>query len=503
MKNLFLLLFFPLTLFSQNDSLKHDYIWLTGYGSWDGSITQGGTVIDFHMSPPDVYYEYREQDFNISGTTMCDAEGNLIFSCDAAKVYNALNEVMINGYGINPDVTVVQDRIRQGMLSIPVPGNDSLFYMLHSERHFTELLDGNPGFVHKTYYTVIDMHNNEDNANLGTVLEKNIPLIEGDTLVSGRLTATRHANGRDWWVLQQQYGTNKFYRFLINPNGIIEQELLYAGLNPLYGTSGVGQSVFSPNGTKYAYFNSWDAQYPAHLDFYDFDRCGGTLSNFERIILQDSDERPQGIAISPNSRYAYLGTTLNYYQIDLEQFPLELTLIEPRELEKSGPFTAQLAPNGKIYFENRTYHPYMHVIHNPDLPAAECNLEQEGFELATYNNGTMPNHPNYRLGRLIGSPCDTVYTETSTTHEVMLLYDTKISPNPTAGLTLLETAQNLPADCRLHLYDQAGRNLLTEKLQAGSSKYRLDLGSVPKGLYFYELQYAGGIIGRGKLVIVR
>ncbi|MBL0074056.1 MAG: hypothetical protein IPP34_20565 [Bacteroidetes bacterium] len=45
------------------------------------------------------------------------------------------------------------------------------------------------------------------NGGLGSVILKNYPIIS-DTLNCGKITATRHANGRDWWVVCHRVNTN-------------------------------------------------------------------------------------------------------------------------------------------------------------------------------------------------------------------------------------------------------------------------------------------------------
>jgi hypothetical protein len=50
----------------------------------------------------------------------------------------------------------------------------------------------------------------------------------------------------------------------------------------------------------------------------------------------------------------------------------------------------------------------LHVIHSPDEPGEACQYQQHGITLPTYNSKSIPNHPNYRLGPLDGSPCDTL-----------------------------------------------------------------------------------------------
>jgi hypothetical protein len=50
----------------------------------------------------------------------------------------------------------------------------------------------------------------------------------------------------------------------------------------------------------------------------------------------------------------------------------------------------------------------MHVIHHPNQECPDCFIEQHGIELPTYNTYSIPNQPNYRLGPIDGSPCDTL-----------------------------------------------------------------------------------------------
>ena len=54
------------------------------------------------------------------------------------------------------------------------------------------------------------------------------------------------------------------------------------------------------------------------------------------------------------------------------------------------------------------HHHHHHIIHNPNERGTAANVEQHGLQLATFNDWSVPNHPNYRLKALIGSPCDTI-----------------------------------------------------------------------------------------------
>jgi PKD repeat protein len=51
---------------------------------------------------------------------------------------------------------------------------------------------------------------------------------------------------------------------------------------------------------------------------------------------------------------------------------------------------------------------YLHVINEPDSLGLACEVCQHCVELPSVNSFSMPNFPNYRLGHLEGSPCDTL-----------------------------------------------------------------------------------------------
>ncbi|MBL0340606.1 MAG: hypothetical protein IPP71_06630 [Bacteroidetes bacterium] len=49
---------------------------------------------------------------------------------------------------------------------------------------------------------------------------KNVNAIN-DTLVYGRITGVKHANGRDWWILVHHYNDDEYYSILVTPTGIL------------------------------------------------------------------------------------------------------------------------------------------------------------------------------------------------------------------------------------------------------------------------------------------
>jgi hypothetical protein len=198
-----------LTLSAQG---KHDFNWLLGTPSTHPELFFGGNHIGFSDGNPKVDY------FNIpcdmwSPAVMSDENGGLLFYTNGCAIYNKHHEVMENGGSLNEGW--VQDYFcdmenagypgYHSQLALPWPGRPgeyALFHMRVSEQYVTTDL----------LYTRLDM---AANGGLGKVLEKNQVLLL-DTF-SRSLAATRHANGRDWWLLAARDTTSIYHTFLFGP----------------------------------------------------------------------------------------------------------------------------------------------------------------------------------------------------------------------------------------------------------------------------------------------
>jgi len=71
-------------------------------------------------------------------------------------------------------------------------------------------------------------------------------------------------------------------------------------------------------------------------------------------------------------------------------------------------FLAQLAPDGKVYLSCTNGTRWLHIINNPNGQGDACEFAQRGIHLPTVNFTSLPNFPNYRLGPLDSSACDTL-----------------------------------------------------------------------------------------------
>jgi len=248
-----------------------------------------------------------------------------------------------------------------------------------------------------------------------------------------------------------------------------------------------GQVCFSPAGSKYAYY--WGVE---DLEILDFDRCTGLFSNPVFIPIDD-DNANAGVAFSPNSRYLYVSSASDCYQYDTEATDIAASMVHIAQWDgfysPAPPFAtgfenAQLANDGKVYFGtgNSTFH--LHVIHNPDVGGLGCNMEQHGVELPVWFSNSLANHPNYHLGPVDGSVCDslgiTVGLTPNPSHGesgVIRAY-----PNPSNGACTLNYPSVGQAGV-LEVRDLSGRLVLHERLPPWSQVRALDLGGASAGLY--------------------
>ncbi|MBL7797708.1 MAG: PKD domain-containing protein [Saprospiraceae bacterium] len=313
---------------------------------------------------------------------------------------------MENGKNLNEKVNsnyyLSASTIPKGSVFIPFPDKPDSILLLYASLLFLEgdglILDVCSG----------DMSGAIISKGLELVIDRRLAIIENDTLIRGNVIPCRHANGRDWWLLSFKRNTKKYHRILIDPDGFHPLEIGEVSLPVI---NGANTACFSPDGTRFAVYNTISQTVGSYLDIFDFDRCTGTLSN----QIQIHGERGfGGLAFSPNSRYLYHNKQTLAHQYDL----WAADILQSRQVVAiydgfQDPFSTtlymlQLAPDGKIYGSATNGTRYLHVIHNPDEAGTDCQYQQHGIQLLKYNDFSLPNFPHYRLGPLDGSPCDTL-----------------------------------------------------------------------------------------------
>jgi hypothetical protein len=390
---------------------KHDAKWLFGYRISQPHPEWGGGGVDFINEPPTAYEQEREMNLNVTVASICDSMGNLLFYTNGAWIANFTHEMMENGDSLNPGQITWNNynsglTVSQRHIILPMPGNPGKYYLFHERIDYHDVL---VLAVNPCYYTVIDMNQNNG---LGKVLEKNVVIVNEPEKTLGKITAVKHANGRDWWVLFPEKAKNVFYRFLFSPNGVEDLQVLT--ISPPYPFPLIHSNAFiafSPDGRKLA---RYEIQHGLYL--YDFDRCTGLLSDNPLFVSIPDTELGGGVAFSPGGRFVYMLSSTFVLQADTWASNIAASLdtvavwdgfTDPFGLSTTF-FAMQPGPDGRIYFNTNNATRYLHVIERPNLKGGSCRVIQRGVQLPTYNRFTSPHFPNYRLGPLDGSPCDTL-----------------------------------------------------------------------------------------------
>ncbi len=399
-----LILFFALPVFAQ----KQDFNWFIGYQG--GTSEYGILSMDFNDGnfklKKDTIFKIDYCDNNVA---ISNGDGNFLAAFNGLRIYDNSRKIMKNGdslwYETLPHLTgYSDDDLPQGGLFLPWPEHPDSVLLFYASQGLAYLPSGIDLTCFNIFYSLIDFTKNDG---LGTVQERRGMVID-DTIQYGRLTATRHANGRDWWILVNERSSNSYYRILLDPKGIHVLDKQTIGI-PI--KDGLGLACFSPDGRFYAVKNAISADDGHYIDIYSFDRCTGYLSNHHQFHY--FGPAVGGVAFSPNSRYLYASFYYYVYQYDMYSSNIDSTRVLVGEYEPAPGIPAsfyvmQLAPDNKIYMCGTSSILFLHVIHNPDEYGLACNFQQKAIPLPTYNGSCVSFSPNFRLGPLDGSDCDTL-----------------------------------------------------------------------------------------------
>jgi hypothetical protein len=521
---LYLLLLPPLILSAQ---LKHDHTWIIGYGVNVPSPPQeyGGMKLSF--SNDSVSIELVNLNSKAPTGVANDAEGNFQFYTSGCSIYDPSFQIMDNGYDINNGTNefcweelLGDQAIRSGTVVLPVPDYPQRYVVLYLVLNIV-----NNGFtVHdRMMLAEVDMSYNNG---LGRVTRKNELLI-ADSLVDA-VSAVRHANGRDWWVVVPRGTGREFWTILINPQGVqapvlqslplpytpftltaiveIEQPPYYAEIpiDEYRLEAGNTQSGFSPDGRRFCRLVK-----EQEVEIYDFDRCTGSFS-LRRLAPIPHFNYPMGgncpamgMAISPNSRYLYFNNNEELYQMDISDdsvdtaYPLLIDAYDgylQNNFFASNFFQMRTAPDGKIYMTSGNGVRSLHVINKPNEPGMACQFVQRGLELPRWQSWTINYFPNFNLGPEIGSVCDSLPSSTTVPKQVLAV---NIQPNPAQDVIRVSFDQ--PFDGLLQVHNIAGV-LLREYPCAALSNLSVATDSWPNGVYILQL-IAGKQVFTQKVVV--
>jgi PKD repeat protein len=311
--------------------------------------------------------------------SIANPDGQLMFYTDGRYVFNQVHDTMDNGKGLKGDFGSTQSAI-----IVPKPQEPNIYYV------FTVPELGNPVGLN---YSVVDM---SYNGGLGKVTQKNVFLT---TPVTEKVTAMKHANNEDVWVITHKWrtfqvwgGDTAFYpsdtilAYLVTSQGVSPTPVISTVGAKLggYMHNTVGYLKGSPGGDKLA----MAVFYSNFYQMFDFNAETGIVSN---PITFPGFYRGYGLEFSPNSRYLYVSEqdpqasdTMYISQFDL--YAGDTNAIKNSKVRVGtttneaaiGRGALQVAPDQKIYI-TRAEMPRMAVINNPNLKGVECGFVSDGL----------------------------------------------------------------------------------------------------------------------------
>jgi len=466
-------------------SQKYDSFWILGFGDEDKKSEC--TYLDFGVIPPVVNTLLYPKGFSAGDATqvLSDSMGNLICYTNGCDIVNKKHEYMLNGDSLNIGEPwagghIYCDQVgyqaMQSLLFLPYPAHENQYVLVHlnqrkKERYPDELL-----------YTVIDAAGDHGD---GAVTDK-ARFVHGAEYADA-LTAVKHGNGRDWWIVAPVRLSNTYHIFLLSPQGISQPKVQSIGDAGLYNFA--CQAVFSPDGTQYARH----APYYGKAQILSFDRCAGEFCcprNISYPVKDSTNVIAGGLAFSPNSRLLYISITIEMFQFDTWSNGSGLLKIGDYDGFKSPHFSTLffqqvLAPDGKIYMGTINGNDVLHIVHAPDRLGLACRFEQHTLKLPTQYGSAMPNFPHYRLYDLRGSICDSLGIDTpggGDTTWAIRKDRIQVWPSPADQVVTV----SIPPDAvgPLRVYNVLGQLMYELSSVRGSLSLTLDVASYPAGVYF-------------------
>lgn len=207
---------------------------------------------------------------------------------------------------------------------------------------------------------------------LGAVVvgKKNIALVSPTT---EKVTAVRHSNNKDVWVITHKTNSDEFYAYLLTDSGVVPTPVV-SQVGAVYGAgSQIGYMKASPRGDRLALALGGDQ----HFDLFDFDNSNGQISNPRST--GNIYNFAYGVEFSPDGSKLYVTSNQGLYQYDLSSALPGKPLGDSIFLGGSPQVAIQLGPNGVIYC-NEGYQ--LGAILNPNEKGLLCNYQSSAVGLS-------------------------------------------------------------------------------------------------------------------------
>jgi hypothetical protein len=317
-----------------------------------------GIQVDFNCTPP--CQTLFSSSFKCSSSScICDKNGNLKFYTDNESIWNQDHRIIENGTGLYSCKYSIE-----GSVIIPLTTNPYQYFLVTCDNYRyppdvylppTTCADINP-VKNILCLHLIDMGANNGQ---GTVLWKNKVIYNGH--VDEMLTAVKHANAKDTWLLTYDFDIKRFVSLLLTDCGI--QDTVISEDMGFHVAGGLSPITFSPKGDVF------------HIRS-DLPEAGNMIGHFNTATGEASNsfffrgDTFRG-CFSTDSRYLYSNTigTLNIprYDLALKDTSEIYNKMQTASGVLSTGFNSSLqnGPDGKIYYTFNQVFLTWYIIDNP------------------------------------------------------------------------------------------------------------------------------------------
>lgn len=326
-----------------------------------------------------------------------DLNGDLLFYTDGTTVWNKIHDVMDDGTGLNGHSNSTQSAI-----IVPRPGVPNRYYIFTVFHTITISGQGPPVLDPGTFnYSEVDM---TASGGLGAVIDSSKNTLMQDSTLE-KLTAIRHGNGSDVWVVVTRWDTidslHLYNAYQVSSSGVDLTPV--SSPAPVEGIHHQGCMKGSHGGSLLATGNSLGTMPPVYLS--DFNDLTGQVSNHRALFLSviDTMNGAYGIEFSPNDQFLYASRNFHLTQYDVSSGDEAVINNSLAVVDSSKALWGmQLGPDQKVYIV-QFGDSLLASIQSPNLPFPACNFQVNSVSLngRTSNAGLPAFFPQLLFSRVI------------------------------------------------------------------------------------------------------
>jgi hypothetical protein len=408
--------------------------------------------------------------------TMSDASGNLLFYTNGMTVWNSTHVPMFNGTGLMSDIYATQSSV-----ILPMPGFPDLYYLFTMNTWEFAATD--------LRYSIIDM---TLDGGLGAVTATKNILVNDN--VREQLTAVRHMNGIDYWILVHEAMTTNFLAYKLTSAGLDTVPVISSTGMAYTGWNRFGGLRFSHDCRRLVSVLGNPISLMETVQIYDFSPSTGIIFNPITVAMSDSLQNPYSAEFSPDNRKLYV-TSYNanfVYQFDLLASDIPASRVDITNGAPGVKCSVLKGPDDKIYVGMESSS-NLSVINYPNLSGLSCGYQQNALSLGS-------GHP-CRLG-LPNTITYSCWSETTSITDAESSDGFMVYPNPVMnGTSLLITG--LPRGfinsiSKVEIYNVLGECIFSKKLH--STEQTLHSGNLSAGMYMVQVSNGTSVSTR-KLVV--